>query len=64
VVRDALHETPPELSRDIHDKGITLTGGCAAIGIIEQAVRDGTGLSTQVADEALHCVAKGLCAAA
>lgn len=64
VVRDALHETPPELSRDIHDRGITLTGGCAAIGIIEQAVRDGTGLSTQVADEALHCVAKGLCAAA
>ncbi len=64
VVRDALGETPPELSRDIHDNGIMLTGGCAAIGMIGQAVRDGTGLATHVADDALHCVANGLCLAA
>lgn len=64
VVRDALNETPPELSRDIHDNGIMLTGGSAAIGIIEQAVREGTGLATHVAEDALHCVVNGLCAAA
>jgi rod shape-determining protein MreB len=64
VVRDALNETPPELSRDIHDNGIMLTGGCAAISMIEQAVREGTGLATHVAEDALHCVANGLCAAA
>lgn len=63
VVRDALSETPPELSRDIHDNGIMLTGGCATIGIIEHAVREGTGLATHVAEDALHCVANGLCAA-
>ena len=64
VVRDALSDTPPELSRDIHDNGIMLTGGCAAIGMIGQAVRDATGLATGVADDALLCVANGLCAAA
>lgn len=64
VVRDALSETPPELSRDIHDNGIMLTGGSAAIGMIEQAVREGTGLATHLADDALLCVANGLCAAA
>lgn len=63
VVRDALSQTPPELSRDIHDNGIMLTGGCAAIGLIEQAIRDGTGLNTHVAENPLLCVAKGLCAA-
>lgn len=63
VVRDALSETPPELSRDIHDNGIMLTGGCATIGSIEQAVREGTGLATHVAEDSLHCVANGLCAA-
>jgi rod shape-determining protein MreB len=62
VVRDALGKTPPELSRDIHDHGIMLTGGCATIGLIERSIRDSTGLTTHVADDALLCVAKGLCA--
>jgi rod shape-determining protein MreB len=64
MVRDALSETPPELSRDIHDHGIMLTGGCATIGLVERAIRNGTGLTTQVAEDGLLCVAKGLCGTA
>lgn len=60
VVRDALNETPPELSRDIHDRGIYLSGGSASVKILQHAITQATGLRTHVADEPLRCVAKGL----
>ncbi len=59
AVMTALEQTPPELSSDIIDEGITITGGGALLGRIDQAIALATGLQTQVADDALICVAMG-----
>ena len=59
AVMTALEQTPPELSADIIDEGITITGGGALLGRIDKAIAEATGLQTQVADDALICVAMG-----
>ncbi|WP_033073603.1 rod shape-determining protein [Sphingopyxis sp. MWB1] len=59
AVRDALERTAPELSADIIDEGITLTGGGALLRYLDQAISEATGLPVRVADEALICVAMG-----
>lgn len=59
AVRAALEQTPPELSADIIDYGITLTGGGALLGRMDQAIARATGLHVQVAEDALICVAMG-----
>ena len=59
AVMNALEQTPPELSSDIIDEGITITGGGALLSRIEIAIAEATGLQTQVADDALICVAMG-----
>ncbi|AMK21596.1 rod shape-determining protein MreB [Sphingobium sp. TKS] len=60
MVLNLLSQIPPELSRDIHDGGIVLTGGSAEIGLVGRAIVDVTGLSVTVADNHAHCVARGL----
>ena len=55
----ALEQTPPELSSDIIDEGITLTGGGALLGRIDEAIAMATGLQTKIAEDALICVAMG-----
>jgi rod shape-determining protein MreB len=60
VIRDALIDTPPELSRDIHDTGIVLTGGGAAVVLLGRAIARATGLQINVAERPLHCVVQGL----
>ncbi|HWW56801.1 MAG TPA: rod shape-determining protein [Sphingopyxis sp.] len=59
AVRAALEQTPPELSADIIDQGITLTGGGALLGRMDIAIAKATGLDVRVADDALICVAMG-----
>lgn len=59
AVMTALEQTAPELSADIIDEGITLTGGGALLGHLDQALSEQTGLAVQVADDALSCVAMG-----
>lgn len=59
AVMAALEQTPPELSADIIDEGITLTGGGALLGRMDQAIARATGLPVQVAEDALICVAMG-----
>lgn len=59
AVRVALERTPPELSADIIDEGITLTGGGALLGHMDKAIARATGLPVCVADDALICVAMG-----
>lgn len=59
AVMSALEQTAPELSADIIDEGITLTGGGALLGHLDQALSEQTGLPVRVADDALMCVAMG-----
>ncbi len=55
----ALEQTPPELSADIIDEGITLTGGGALLGRMDEAIAQATGLEVKIAENALICVAMG-----
>ncbi|WP_311270183.1 rod shape-determining protein [Sphingobium sp. WCS2017Hpa-17] len=59
AVMTALEQTAPELSADIIDEGITLTGGGALLGHLDQALSEQTGLAVRVANDALSCVAMG-----
>ncbi len=59
AVKVALEHTAPELSADIVDKGIVLTGGGALLGNLDFVLRHSTGLPVTIADEPLNCVALG-----
>jgi rod shape-determining protein MreB len=59
AIKIVLRETPPELSADIMDKGMVLSGGGALLRNLDQLVAKMTGVPCFVADEALFCVAKG-----
>ena len=60
AVKTALECTPPELSSDIVDKGIILSGGGALLNNLGHVLRDATQLPVFVADNALACVALGI----
>ncbi len=60
AVREVLGGTPPELSQDIHERGIILTGGSAATPLLGAMIGSETGLAVAVADEPARCVARGL----
>ncbi|SVE53223.1 uncharacterized protein METZ01_LOCUS506077, partial [marine metagenome] len=57
AVKVALENTAPELSADIVDKGIVMTGGGALLGNVDLVLRHATGLPVTLADEPLSCVA-------
>jgi rod shape-determining protein MreB len=59
AAKRVLYTTPPELSADIMDKGIVLTGGSSLLRNIDQLISRTTGVPAYVADDALLCVAKG-----
>ena len=59
AVRTALERTGPELSADIVDRGIVLTGGGALLTNLDYVLRNATGLPVAVAENALDCVALG-----
>lgn len=59
AVKDVLHRTPPELSADIIDKGMILSGGSSQLRNFDQLLSQATGVSAYVADEPMLCVAKG-----
>lgn len=58
-VREALEETPPELSADIMGKGIVLAGGGALLKNLDILLREETGLPVLLAEEPLTCVVMG-----
>jgi len=58
-VRSALERTPPELSADIMDKGIVLSGGGALLRNLDQRLRDETGLPVVLAEDPLASVVLG-----
>ena len=59
AVRAVLEETPPELSSDIIDKGMVLTGGGAMLRNLNDLLTEVTGVPCYVADDPLSCVAIG-----
>ncbi len=59
ALRVALERTPPELSADISDRGIVLTGGGALLKNLDKRISEETGLPVSLADDPLACVALG-----
>jgi rod shape-determining protein MreB len=59
AVRVALERTPPELSADISDRGIVLTGGGALLKNLDKRIREETGLPVSIADDPLASVVLG-----
>ncbi|MCX7002485.1 MAG: rod shape-determining protein [bacterium] len=59
AVRYALERCPPELSADLIDRGIVMSGGGALLRGIDKLVEEETGLSVHVADDPLSAVALG-----
>ena len=60
VVRVALENTPPELSSDLVDKGIMLSGGGSLLRGLDRLLSRVTGLPVAVAEDPLFCVVKGV----
>ncbi|MBT4857526.1 rod shape-determining protein [Candidatus Uhrbacteria bacterium] len=59
AIKEVLYKTPPELSADVMDKGIVLSGGSSQLRHFDRLVAEATGVPTYLADEAQLCVAKG-----
>ncbi|MCH7491997.1 rod shape-determining protein [Patescibacteria group bacterium] len=59
AIKSVLQETPPELSADIMDKGMVLSGGTALLRNLDKLLARAIGIPAYVADEAQLCVAKG-----
>ena len=59
AIKTVFQDTPPELSSDIIDGGIIMTGGTSQLRNFPELIRRRTGVKAVVADQALFCVAKG-----
>ena len=59
TIKQVLRETPPELSADVIDKGIVLSGGGALLRNFDQLIEQSIGVPCLVASEPLLCVARG-----
>jgi len=59
VIKLVLRDTPPELSADVIDKGMVLSGGGSLLRNIPDLIAQATGVPCILAEEPLHCVAKG-----
>jgi rod shape-determining protein MreB and related proteins len=59
AVRQVLEQTPPELSSDIIDKGMVMSGGGALLRNIDKLLTQVTGVPCHVAENAMDCVALG-----
>jgi rod shape-determining protein MreB len=58
-VRQSLERTPPELSADILDRGVMITGGGALLKGLDERIRMETSLPVHIADEPLTAVVRG-----
>ena len=59
AVISVLEQTPPELSADILDRGIVLTGGGAMLRGLEELIEEKTGINTMTAEDPMKVVAIG-----
>ena len=59
AVKEVLEHMPPELSADIMDRGIVLTGGGALLHGLDVRLSYETGLPVRIAEDPVSCVARG-----
>ena len=59
AIRDALERIPPELSADIYDRGIMITGGGSMLRNLDRRIADDTQLPVQMAEDPLTSVVLG-----
>ena len=59
AIKVALENTPPELSSDIAERGIMLTGGGALLHDLDRLISEETGLPVMLAEDPLTCVVRG-----
>ncbi|MFN4131490.1 MAG: rod shape-determining protein, partial [Caldimicrobium sp.] len=59
AIKEILEIAPPELSADLVDRGIMLSGGGALLKNLDRYISEGTGLPVRVAEDPLICVALG-----
>ena len=59
AVRDALEKVPPELSADIYDRGVVITGGGSLLRNLDRRLREDTDLPVQIAEDPLTSVVLG-----
>ena len=58
-IKEVLRKTPPELSADVMDKGLVLSGGSSQLRNLDRIISEATGIPVFVAEETQYCVAKG-----
>ena len=59
ALKSVLHDTPPELSADVMDKGMVLAGGSSLLRNVDKLFSQATGVPAYVADDPLLCVVRG-----
>jgi len=59
MIKEVLEETAPELSSDIIDKGLIMTGGTSLLRNFDKLLTQELGVSCHVAEDPLFCVVKG-----
>lgn len=59
AVHSVLERTPPELTADISDKGIYMTGGGSLVDGLDKLLQEKTGINTMIANDTVSCVALG-----
>ncbi len=59
AIKTVLQETPPELSRDIIDNGIIMSGGSSQLRHFPILIERRTGVKAKIVDDPIHCVSKG-----
>lgn len=60
AICNVLERTPPELSADILEEGIILTGGTAMLFGLKEIIQAKTGIPTRIAEDPVNCVANGI----
>jgi rod shape-determining protein MreB len=60
AVKNVLEKTPPELSSDVLDKGIVLSGGTALLKNLDKYLTNFAGVPVHIADEPLNAVINGI----
>ncbi len=59
AIKEVLQETPPELSSDIVDQGIVMTGGTSQLRNLTELVNRRIGVNARLAKDPMYCVARG-----